>query len=338
MKKLPIEYASLILMFLLLLTYKKIQISESPNPEIDYFNEGDPLEVGLYTFIGYGPLFVAKNQGFFDSVGLAINLHKIEGDPERRAALASGKIDVATHTLDALVVLRANGLDAQAFLALDASLGADGIIAIEEIQSVGQLSGKTVAFASGTPSHFFLQRILDEVGLSMKDIVPKITDSPDKAAQAFISGEVDAAVSWEPWITNATLSDGRVLVGSDMRPYLIKDVMYANRETIENRSRELLALTKAWFLTVDWINEHPDQAKMIIGDEFGIPREEMELIFPKVHYQDLSDNRRAFKDDNNIQSLYRLYGTVSEVWMNEEIIPKPDFASEGLYPYFFTQH
>lgn len=325
-------------MFLILLGYKQIQKSEAPNPGINYFNADDPLEIGLYTFIGYGPLFVAQNQGFFDSVGLSVNLHKIEGDPERRAALASGQIDIATHTLDALVVLRANGLDAQAFLVMDASLGADGIITNDEIQSVSELKGKKVAFATGTPSHFFFQQILGEVGLSMKDIIPKITDSPDKAAQAFISGEVEAAVSWEPWITNATLSNGHVLVGSDMRPYLIKDVMYANRETIKNRSRELRAITNAWFLTVDWINENPDKAKIIIGEEFGIPREEMELIFPKVHYQDRSDNRRAFKEDNNIQSLYRLYETVSQVWLEEEIIPKPDYATEGLYPYFFTQN
>ncbi len=335
MKRFPFEYAPIIIMLSLLVAHKQFRDSEAKNSKIEYINKASPLNIGLYTFIGYGPLFVAKEKGFFDSLNLAVNLHKIEGDPERRAALASGRIDVATHTLDALVSLRANGLDAKAFLLLDSSLGADGIIANNEIRNVADLKNKSVAFASGTPSHFFLQSILSEAGLSTKDIKARITDTPDKAAQAFISGEVNAAVSWEPWITNATRSSGHILIGSEMRPFLIKDVMYANTDSFINKKRELQVLTNVWFLTINWMNENPTEAKKIIGKKFGISDLDMDLIFPKVQYHDKAANRRAFTYGSNLQSLYGLYNSISDVWLTEGIISQPDSAKLGLYPNFF---
>ena len=171
----------------------------------------------------------------------------------------------------------------------------------------------------------------------MNDITSRITDAPDKAAQAYISGEVAAAVSWEPWITNATKSDGHVLVGSDMRPYLIKDVMYANAETLRQKKQELKTLTDAWLLTIEWIHEHPQEAKRIMGDEFGIPEEEMDLIFPKVQYQDRKDNQLAFTKGQSLQSLYALYDMISDVWLEENIITSSDTAEQGLFPDFFIQ-
>ena len=332
MKRLPWEYASLLLLFLALTIYKLFDSTEESQPSAGLINENEPLKIGLYTFIGYGPIFVAEKVGFFDSVGLNVAIYKIEGDPERRAALASGQIDVATHTLDALVALRTNGLDAQAFLEIDASLGADGILADTAIETIVQLKEKSIAYASGTPSHFFLHQVLDKVGLSMADIESQIVDSSDKAAQAFISGRVDAAVTWEPWLTNASKDHGHILMVSEKRPYLIKAVTYASSKTLSEKQKEISALTEAWFLTVEWIKENPEAAQEIIANEFSIPKEEMNLIFPKVRYQDRTANRNAFIDRNSPQSLYNLYKNISSVWLEERIISKPDSAKNGLYP------
>ena len=50
------------------------------------------------------------------------------------------------------------------------SLGADGIVATNDIRSIADLEGKTVAFAERTVSQFYLNVLLKEAGLSEADI------------------------------------------------------------------------------------------------------------------------------------------------------------------------
>ena len=43
--------------------------------------------VGFNTWVGYGPLYIAKEKGFFDEENLAVELQRMEGTGERRAVV-----------------------------------------------------------------------------------------------------------------------------------------------------------------------------------------------------------------------------------------------------------
>jgi NitT/TauT family transport system substrate-binding protein len=56
---------------------------------------------------------------------------------------------------------------------------------------------RSVAYGDRGISQFYINVLLKEIGLSQADI--DFVDLPaDKAAEAFMLGEVDAAVTWEP--------------------------------------------------------------------------------------------------------------------------------------------
>ena len=52
-----------------------------------------PLKIGLVTWLGYGPFYIAQEKGYFKENNVDVQLEKIEGDVERRAAIASGNLD-----------------------------------------------------------------------------------------------------------------------------------------------------------------------------------------------------------------------------------------------------
>jgi hypothetical protein len=52
-----------------------------------------PLKIGLVTWLGYGPFYIAKEKGFLEENKVDVELERIEGDVERRAAIASGRLD-----------------------------------------------------------------------------------------------------------------------------------------------------------------------------------------------------------------------------------------------------
>ena len=82
------------------------------------------------------------------------------------------------------------------------SRGGDGILATTDIRTIADLEGRSVAYGDRGISQFYVNVLLREVGLSQAAI--DFVDLPaDKAAEAFMLGEVDAAVTWEPDLTPA---------------------------------------------------------------------------------------------------------------------------------------
>ncbi|HYM91221.1 MAG TPA: hypothetical protein VEW91_06265, partial [bacterium] len=50
----------------------------------------EQLTIGHSTWVGYGPLFLARDKRFFDEAGVAVELPTIEDPKLRFAALAAG--------------------------------------------------------------------------------------------------------------------------------------------------------------------------------------------------------------------------------------------------------
>lgn len=90
---------------------------------------------------------------------------------------------------------------------MDQSYGGDGIIASGEIQSVKDLEGKTVGLDKASTSYFFFLAVLNKYGVDESKIEIQEMTSGDAGA-AFVAGKLDAAVTWEPWLTQASQREG----------------------------------------------------------------------------------------------------------------------------------
>jgi len=293
-----------------------------------------PIRIGLVTWLGYGPFYIAQEKGFFKENNVEVQLEKIEGDVERRAAIASGNLDAIALTLDAMIVLRANGIPLKAVMAIDSSNGGDGIVAIENIGSIQDLKGHEIAFPTGLPSHFFLYSVLKKNGMNMSDIKPVVMDA-DQAGAAFASGKIDAAVTWEPWLSKAKeVGRGHVLADSRTNPGDIADVLFMREDVISSRSQEVEGLIKAWYKAVDFVSANPDEAKAIMSKAFGLPNEKVTSLLPGIRYEGKQGNQAAFGSSDKPGFLFPLYDRISEAWLAENVIKKRDTPQEGLAPDF----
>ena len=293
-----------------------------------------PLRIGLVTWIGYVPFYIAQERGIFEQNNIEVSLLRIEGDAERRAAIASGDLDGSALTLDAMIVLRSQDIPVKTVMAIDASQGGDGIVATNDIETIADLRGKQVAFPTGLPSHFFLYSVLTDAGLSMSDISPVVMDA-DKAGSAFIAGQVEVAVTWEPWLSKAEeAADGQILIDSGQRPSDIEDVLFMREEVIAERPGDIEALIKSWYEAVDYMRANPAEAAAIAAQTFGLTEDEVKALFPKVRFEGKEENNTAFGTAENPGFLYGLYDRISEAWMAEGVITKRDQPTDGLDPSF----
>lgn len=293
-----------------------------------------PLKIGLVTWLGYGPFYIAQEKGFFKENNVEVQLEKIEGDVERRAAIASGNLDAIALTLDSMIVLRSNGIPLKTVMAIDASNGGDGIVAVQSINSVEDLKGHEIAFPSGLPSHFFLYSVLKEHGMKMSDIRPIVMDA-DQAGAAFASGKIDAAVTWEPWLSKAReVGRGHVLADSRTHPGEIEDVLFMREDVISKRSQEIEGLVKAWYKAVDFVASNPAEAKAIMAKAFGLPEDKVAMLLPGIRIEGKQGNQIAFGTADKPGFLYPLYDRIGEAWLSEKVISKRDTPQDGLAPEF----
>jgi NitT/TauT family transport system substrate-binding protein len=221
----------------------------------------EPLRISYFIWVGYGPLFVAKEKGFFAKEGVEVELINIDDHTAAFAGLFAGQVDaIAAGTQDVLTYSEPDEARLACVLPLDESRGGDGVLATKDIQSIADLRGRSVAVLRGSLQQFYLSILLKQAGLTEADI--ELVDIPaDDAAEAFMMQEVDAAVTYEPWLTPGKNAEhGHLLTESSQQPGLITDCVITRDEVFHGREPEFKALGRAWVDAVDYFEAHPDQA------------------------------------------------------------------------------
>src|SRR5215216_498336 len=91
-----------------------------------------PFDIGMVTFAGYAPLYLAKEKGFFGETPL--DLKRIEEIPSIRAALVRGDLDAYLATPDIALNITSQP-PGKAVWAIDESAGGDGVAVAPGIKS-----------------------------------------------------------------------------------------------------------------------------------------------------------------------------------------------------------
>jgi len=231
--------------------------------------EAGPVRVGHSTWVGNGPLYIARDKGYFEEAGIDFQDVNIGDLKLRFAAAAAGEIDIILTTIDAMVLYLKQGDEYLIVTGADTSAGGDGIVSTKEIGSITDLKGKKVAFNEGSTSQFLLDVLLSENGMSESDVVPVNMD-PGDAGAALIAGQVDAAVTWEPWLTKAKNSEnGKILFDTKNREDFITDYVIVRKEFLAEHPDDVAAFVRAWYKAIDFYKANPKEAVDIMAQGSG---------------------------------------------------------------------
>ena len=227
------------------------------------------MRLGMTTWVGYGPLFLARDKGFFKDNGLEVDLRIIEEASIYMAALAAGELDGNASTIDEIMKYRSPDFCFKAVVALDDSHGGDGVLTQMDVNSLKDLKGKQIALNEGSVSQFWFNILLTREGMTEKDLqISNMT--ADDAAAAFIAGQVPAAVTWEPHLSLVReKKQGKVLIDSTSTPGLIVDVVDLNCDFIKNNPKDVEALVKGLYKAMEFIKSNPDEANAIMAKGVG---------------------------------------------------------------------
>lgn len=227
------------------------------------------ISIGHTIWVGYGPLYLARDLGYFKEEGVDVQLQVVDDSTLAMAAQAGGKLDGTAVTIDEILKYRSQADCFKAVAVLDESSGGDGIVAADKINSIADLKGQTVAMNEGSTSQFWFSYLLKKNGIPLSDVtVSNMT--ADDAAAAFVAGRVPVAVTWEPNLTMVkTKKVGKVLVDSTAVPGVIVDVLSLSCKTIDERPNDVKAVIKALYRAVDYMKANPEKADAIMAKGVG---------------------------------------------------------------------
>ncbi len=260
----------------------------------------DPVKVriGTQPWIGYGPWWIAKENGLFEKYGIEAELIDFIEDKEVNAAFASGNMEAANLATHTAIKLFSVGVDLKLVLLEDISTSADAILVNGEITSIADLKGKQIAYEEGTTSDLLLNYALLQNKMTLDDIDAVPMPASDAGA-ALMTGKVPAAVTYEPYISEALKEnkDLKVLYKAEERPGLISDVLVISGKFAEENPEAAKALLKVWGEALDFYNEDNTAGQAIIAEAVGSSAEDLKTAFEGVKFYDLTANQKDLTGD-----------------------------------------
>ena len=261
------------------------------------------VTVAMSGWTGFAPLSLAEKTGGFKKHGVDVTI-KFIPQKDRHLAIASGDVPCAATTVETWIVWNANGVATKQVVQLDRSNGADGLVVHNTLSRIADLRGKTVAAsAPGTAPYFTLAWMLKKNGLSVKDVTV-VNLEPGPAAQAFIAGQNDGAMTYEPYLSAVReRPEAGKIIATTLDYPMVMDTFGCTPKFIQENPRLVQAMVTSYFDAVETIRREPKKSFEIMGAVVKQTGEQFEKSQSYLRWQEREANRKFF--DGEIQAFSR---------------------------------
>ena len=314
---------------------------------------GNPLKVSIVSFHGYAPALLAnggslktKPGSIFAQQGVNIEFLLQDDIPTMATNFGSGTAHCNWRTVDFFAQehtgLRGAGLDGKAVMVVDNTRGGDAIIATEDIRKVEDLAGRKVALLQYTPSDWLLVNALDNSLLSARkrQTVDIIYVNPDEGTPgvraAFVGGQVDAAVLWEPDIALALKSapNAHVVYSTATATNLIYDTMVCDTRVIGSNPDVIQGFVRGWMKGVEMAKKDKGAAtEALVATEPMFAELEgsegaafIESLYAGILWTGLEDNIRVLGLTDGPNHFERVYKQADLLWRSQGALADPTAA------------
>ena len=293
-----------------------------------------PIKLGFSAWPGWFPWQVAEEAGIFKQVGVNAELVWFEGYVDSINALAAGQLDANSQTLNDTLASVAAGSNQVIVLTNDNSTGNDQIIATDNIRTIQDLKGKRIGVEAGVVDHFLLLLGLGSAGLSEAD-VQIVNLETGAAAVAFAAGQLDVVAVFAPFTTQALKRTGsHAIFTSKDFPGAIPDHLVVSPELIKNNPQDVQKLVEAWFKTLDYIKQHPDETLKIRVKRAGVSVIEYRDYDSGTTLFSLEDNIKTFGPGSDYKSLQYAAKEISTFLVDSKLVTTAPNLNGVLDPQF----
>lgn len=277
----------------------------------------DTIRMLSPTWPGFAPVFVAIDKGYFEELGLEVDL-KFEDDRSNvMAAMARGDIDADMRTVgEHQGRPRDESTPGVIIGTIDKSAGGDGVIADGSIKSVADLKGKSIAVEPNIPARLLLQLELKKAGLTLDDLEVKEIATADTVA-VFADTSIAAVGTYEPFqsqaITAIPARNGKLLISSKDSEIIV-DVITARQEDLAANPQKYVHLLTGIYRAIDLYRTDPEEFIKLAAPHYQLSEAEVkDIIATSLAYTPLAEAKALIGTPEQPGTLFGIFDTVMEL-------------------------
>lgn len=285
------------------------------------------IKFGTLPLIHALPLFAAQEQGIFTAAGLKVELISFNSAMEKDVAMSARQLSGYFGDIMTPMVLRSNDVPVKMVATLFNTTGSRRMFALlaapnRPAASLSQLAKEGIAIGSNTIVEYLAVKMLDKQGISPQQTRFIEAKNIPIRLQMLMEGQVPAAALPEPMVTFAERKGARILV-DDAGMGISDTVLVFTDDFLRQHPEQVRAFLKAVGKGADYLNNHPEEARIIANKHCRIP-EELAKTLTLPSYPTLSLPNRS--------QLADIYG-----WLRKKGIISRDMAinemvADGFLP------
>ncbi len=150
--------------------------------------------------------------------------------------------------------------------------------------SVKDLKGAKIAVQVGSSAHHYLALLLEKNGMSLSDI-QLVNLKASEQKEALMTGNVDAAAAWEPWVSTLALQNaGKVLADSSDGTKRYVSVFLGRTEFTTQYPEIAKRFMKVNAQASEFIKKNPAEATKLIAAESKMSEDVLHNIVYKMEW------------------------------------------------------
>ncbi len=272
----------------------------------------------VYPFwFGFAPVPVAIEMGYFAEEDLEVTTVFDNDRANVLPAFETGDLDCTMRTIGEYMSRpRSPSTPGTVIGTIDVSVGADGVVAGPDINSVEDLVGKVFAGEINHPGTVMTQHALTQLGHSMDDLTVRLIATDDSIA-VFEDPEVAAVATWEPMMSNIvdnTSRDGsKILLTSADFNGLITDVIIVHDDDLAANPEKYRKFLRGIYRAIDLYNKDPDAFLAAAAPAFDVTPEEMAADLGGVQYTSYEDSVGFLGTSDGPGKLGQIFSDLNDI-------------------------
>jgi sulfonate transport system substrate-binding protein len=202
-------------------------------------------------------------------------------------SLNVGNLDLSADVADTVPIFAQAARAKIVYVAEEAASPTAQAILVPKGSTLGgieALKGKKVAVTKGSGSHYLLLAALASKQLGFKDITPAYL-SPADGRAALVSGNVDAWVAWDPFLSSAERASGARIVADGMGLASYKRYYLASEAFTDKHPDVLAAVFAKLKGAGEWAKAHPKEAADLLAPLWTIDTDTIMQANSRRSYQ-----------------------------------------------------
>lgn len=319
------------------LTGAAIGLSTSP---LAVFAQSRAINYGGSAWLGHYPAYLALENGQFADADLKVGWEFFGTSSGRMSALMSGDIDVAGTGVVSAIALMAQGVERFYVIGVPDNFGrVEGLFALEGIESINDLKGKTIGTTFASSAHTLVLDLMAQNGLTERDIDVINIPAPEIPA-AIKAGQIDACATWTPYFNTVANLPGVKLIADDTDFSLFKDygvtpgpdVLVVSKRFADRNPEIVKDFVKVYFAAAESLAQDPQAAVPLLSELTQMSAEDQLQTIKDADWYNLAQQQEMIGSDSKfVEGLQKLadmlveYGQIDRApvvknWINSDFI------------------